>query len=252
MIRKLSFRVFPVFIALALMASDDEPWRGKQIAEWSEDDAKQVLADSPWAKSFTPTLNPSQQQQRSGGMGPRMGGGGIGMGGIGIGIPGMGGRRMGGGFPGGNGNPNGNGNDQGSDRSVTEAPKLTLRWASAMPVRTAELRVRDNDAPILDDRHYAIAVYGIPDRLIEGDAEKLANQYKKDAAIKRDGKKDFKPSSVQVIDGRDGRVVVYMFPTTNEITKQDHRVEFNAKIGRLELNQSFFVEDMVWQGKLEL
>jgi hypothetical protein len=39
---------------------------------------------------------------------------------------------------------------------------------------------------------------------------------------------------------------------TNEITKQDHRVEFNAKIGRLELNQSFFVEDMVWQGKLEL
>jgi hypothetical protein len=29
-------------------------------------------------------------------------------------------------------------------------------------------------------------------------------------------------------------------------------VEFTAKIGRLDLDQSFFVDNMLWQGKLEL
>jgi hypothetical protein len=49
-----------------------------------------------------------------------------------------------------------------------------------------------------------------------------------------------------------GRVVLYLFPMSNEITRADHRVEFTARIGRLDLDQSFFVDNMVWQGKLEL
>lgn len=245
---KAAWRIFPVFIALvAGIAADDAPWKAKQIPEWSEDDAKDVLADSPWVKSFTPTMKSQQNNgSRPGGM-RGMGG----LGGIGIGIPGMGGmggrRGMGGGgYPGG-GNPSDNG------RSRDEAaPRVTLRWESAMPVRTAELKIHDNDAPTLDDKHYAIAVYGIPDRMLVGDTKKLQEQLKGKASIKRDGKKDFKPSSVEVIERPDGPVVVYMFPMTNEITKGDRRLEFDADIGRLELTQSFFTEDMVWQGKLEL
>jgi hypothetical protein len=38
----------------------------------------------------------------------------------------------------------------------------------------------------------------------------------------------------------------------NEITHEDHRVEFTAKMGRLQLDQSFFLDDMVLQGKREL
>jgi hypothetical protein len=129
---------------------------------------------------------------------------------------------------------------------------VTLRWESAMPVRTAELKVHDNDAPTLDNNHYAIAVYGIPDSFLNGDTKKLADQLKGKASIKRDGKKDFKPSSVEVLERPDGLVVVYLFPMSNEITKGDRRVEFDADIGRLELTQSFFTEEMVWQGKLEL
>jgi hypothetical protein len=62
---------------------------------------------------------------------------------------------------------------QSTGSSSSEPPKLTLRWESAMPVRTAELKVHDNDAPDVDESHYAIAVYGIPDRMIEGDLQKL-------------------------------------------------------------------------------
>jgi hypothetical protein len=121
-----------------------------------------------------------------------------------------------------------------------------------MPVRTAELKTHDDDAPTLDDHHYAIAVYGVPDRMLVGETSKLQDQLKKQVALKRDGKKDFKPSSVEVLDRANGRVVVYLFPMTNEITKGDHRVEFDATIGRLELTQSFFTDEMVWQDKLEL
>jgi len=221
-------------------AEDDPAWKNKQIPDWTENDAKDLLANSPWVKTFTPTM----KQDQSNNNGSRRGMGGLG--GISLGIPGMGGMgRRGGGYPGGGG-----GQSRRSDDS--ETPKVTLRWESAMPVRTAELKAHDNDAPTLDEKHYAIAVYGIPDRMLVGDTRKLQDQLKGKASIKRDGKKDFKPSSVEVLERPDGPVVVYMFPMTNEITKQDHRLEFDADIGRLELTQSFFTDDMVWQGKLEL
>jgi hypothetical protein len=48
-------------------------------------------------------------------------------------------------------------------------------------------------------------------------------------------------------------VVVYLFPRSKqEITAEDRRVEFEAKIGRLDVSDSFFTEDMTYQGKLEL
>jgi hypothetical protein len=238
---KIPRSILPLFIALAALAADDPAWKTKQIPDWSEDDAKDILADSPWVKSFTPAMKPQQNNtSRRGGFGGS---------GIGIGMPGMGGMggRRGGGYPGGGGYPS----DRQSPRN-DEAPKVTLRWESAMPVRTAELKVHDNDAPTLDDKHYAIAVYGIPDRMLVGDTKKLQDQLKGKASIKRDGKKDFKPSSVEVLERPHGPVVVYMFPMTNEITRQDHRLEFDADMGRLQLTQSFFTDDMFWQGKLQL
>jgi hypothetical protein len=76
-----------------------------------------------------------------------------------------------------------------------------------MPVRAAELKVHDNDAPTPDDKHYAIAVYGVPGGMLNYvDAKKLADQLKKDAAIKRDGKKDFKPSGIDVLERPGGQV----------------------------------------------
>jgi hypothetical protein len=184
----------PTLSKPASTSDDQDPaWKSKQISDWTEDDAKQVIADSPWVKTFTPTLG-SQSQSASR---PAMGMGGIRMGGIGIGMPGMGrGVYPRGGYPGGQ-----------SDGGSYDLPKVTLRWESAMPFRTAELKAHDNDAPVIDDNHYAIAVYGVPGRfLVE---KKLVGELKKEATLRRDGKKDIKPSSVKVIDKPDGQVVVY-------------------------------------------
>jgi len=173
---------------------------------------------------------------------------GVGKDAVGLALPGIAARRAASSASKGGESPAG----QSTGSSSNEPPKLTLRWESAMPVRTAELKVHDNNAPDVDESHYAIAVYGIPDRMIEGDLQKLGDQLRNEASLKRDGKGDLKPSSVKVFEMADGRVVLYLFPMSNEITRADHSVEFTAKIGRLDLDQSFLLDTMIWQGKLEL
>ena len=59
-------------------------------------------------------------------------------------------------------------------------------------------------------------------------------------------------TSVEVLQRDDGPVVLYLFPRSKEITRQDKRIQFDARIGRLQLTQSFYPEDMTYQGKLEL
>ena len=48
--RKATWLVF--FAASIGFAADEDPaWKSKQIADWSENDAKDLLADSPWVKN---------------------------------------------------------------------------------------------------------------------------------------------------------------------------------------------------------
>jgi len=253
--------------AVSLLADDKaapvDAWK-KPVPEWTVDDAHQVMTDSPWVKTTTPTMERSANQAppRSGGGGGRRGGG-IGIGGVGIGIPGIGGMgRGGGGYPGGGGGypggsrtgsnyPDDSSNGNGRTDSATP-PTLTLRWESAMPVREAELRARDVDAPTVDENHYAIAVIGVPRNMIKADTRAMESDLKKQAVLKRDDKKDFKPSSVEILQRDDGPVIVYFFSRSTEITASDRRVEFDAQIGRLKFAEPFFTEDMVYDGKLAL
>ncbi len=248
-------------LSVALAAAGSQAWKDKRIAEWTEDDAKEVMTESPWAKTVTPSMsgngNVSNGPQRSGGGMGR--GGGIGVGGIGIGLPGMGGmgRRggMGGGSPRGGGYPPGGqprGTDDGRGSDPGSSPTLTVRWESALPIRVAELITHTLSPDSSDEGHYAIGVYGLPSRMVTTDSRTLAAQLKGQASLKRDGKKDLKPSRVDVLDLESGPVIIYLFPRSAEITARDNRLEFDAKIGRLELKQAFYVDEMTFQGKLEL
>jgi hypothetical protein len=243
-------------VPVALFCAGNQPWKDKAITDWTEEDAKLVITASPWAKSVTPELTkPANSVGR-----PRMGrGGGMGRSGVGIGLPGgmggMGGRRGGGGgypnggsYPGGGYPPRSNS----PDADALSPPALALRWESALPIRTGELKARETSAPNIDEAHYAIAVYGVPRRLANEDPRSLAATLKKNAVLKREGKKDLKPSSVDVLQREDGPVIVYFFPRSTEITKADKRLEFSAQVGRLKLTESFFTEEMVFGGKIEL
>jgi hypothetical protein len=240
-------------VSVTLLAAD-QAWKDKQVPEWTESDAKQLLTDSPWAKSVTPTLEKATENKPSRSEGGMRRGGGLGIGGIGIGTGGMGRR----GSTGGDGNPSGvsdsrsGTNQRSSTNSSQTAPTLTLRWESALPIREAELKARDISAPSLDEDFYALALYGIPSRMVNDDSKQLADQFKNQAAIKRYGKKDLKPSRVEILLREDGPVIVYLFPRTAEITWRDHRIEFDAVVGRLKFTQPFDADEMMFHGKLEL
>jgi hypothetical protein len=88
--------------------------------------------------------------------------------------------------------------------------------------------------------------------MIDGSSRTETDRLKKQATIKRDGQKDLKPSNVEVLQRDSGAVVVYLFPKKKEITDKDKRIEFDAKIGRLQFTQSFYVDEMSFDGKLAL
>jgi hypothetical protein len=240
--------------SLALLVAGDQTWKDKRVAEWSEDDAKQVLTDSPWVKTVQPTMvKPANggQHRQGGGMGR----------GVGIGMAesdrttrhGRHGTARRNGWAGGGYPDDGERRRSDDGRARDAANRLPSSSAGkARYGREAELKARETNAPTVDADHYAIAVYGTPNRIVRGDSKDLASELKKHASIKREGKKDLKPSSVQVLQRDDGPVIVYLFPRSNEITRQDKRLEFDGQIGRLKFEQSFYVEDMTYQGKLEL
>jgi hypothetical protein len=221
-----------LFATVVLYGAADQPWKDKQIPDWTPDDAKMVLTDSPWAGTATASMIPGNRQ-RSGGMSRGIG---IGLPGIGMGRPRMGGP----GGPAPNNVPPG------------DPPVVQVRWESALPIREAELKAREVNAPDIDRDKYAIALYGVPARMASGEEKKLAAEFKGKAVIKREGQKDLKPTSVQVLQRDDGPVIVYLFSRKTEITRQDRRVEFDAQIATLQLMKAFYTGDMSWQNKLEL
>jgi hypothetical protein len=229
-----------ILAGAALLLAADPDWKTKTIADWSEADAHQVLESSPWAKAIVASIarRRSEDELREGGQ---------------------------------MGQPKGVGYDGVEDRkrplkeeignplvpgkplpSTAPTIRLLVRWESALPVRVAELKAHEPPPPVLSDDGYVIAVYGVPASFAKGDPTSLGKPLKESAALKREGKKDILPSRVEVFELENSVVVAYLFPLSAEIGKKDDVVEFTALIGRLQVSQHFLLQEMQFQGKLEL
>jgi len=236
----------PVWLLIAAAAgvmAADPAWKSKPAAQWTDEDAKQILASSPWVKENRAVITRrlTEDQLREGGqMGqPR------GVGNEGVDPKGSGPKVT----------PNvfsGPGGDDRSLRSLPQPLTLKLRWESALPVQIAELKSHEAGPPSLEGDGYQIAVYGIPGGDLKGDPKELGKPLKNLAALKREGKKDVKPVSVEVFRRENGLVVVYLFPLSAEITKKDRQLQFEAQIGRIVVAQTFDLSEMEFMGKLEL
>jgi hypothetical protein len=224
-----------------VVVAADPAWRSKPAPEWTDVDARQVLLDSPWAKTVRAKVIPLQTEDQ------RREGGKLGQD-HGVGFDGLADDRI-----------------RELPRSVgdlvtpekTAAPPsqlvtLQLRWESALPIRLAELKSQTVEPPTTETDGYALAVYGIPYAKVKGDPRGLGEPLKKQAVLKREGKQDVRPSSVEVFLRPDGIVIVYLFPASAEIGKSDRQIEFAAQIGRIAVVQVFDVSQMQFQGKLEL
>jgi hypothetical protein len=237
--RRLRFAWLVPFSGLLLLAA--EPfWKTKPIATWTEQDARLILEKSPWAKLVVAgvTRRESEDERRAGGnMGQPHG----------VGYDGVDDHRV---------RPTLPGSLIGSAPTPppvrTQLIRVLVRWETALPVRAAELKTREADPPTLEGDGYKVAVYGIPASYVKGDPKSLGEPLKNLAFLRREGKKDVKPTSVEVFQLEKSLVVVYLFPLSAEISTTDASVEFSALIGRLQITEAFDIGEMQFQGKLEL
>jgi len=234
--------VLPVLGALTLAAAG-AAWRAKEPAQWTEEDAHQVLAASPWAKQITATITrrlTEDQLRMAGQMGQP-----VGIGNEGVDPEGSGPKLS----------PNiftGPGGEDRSPRSRPQPLRLEIRWETALPVQIAEMKLHENPPPTLEGDGYRIAVYGVPGKGFKGDPKELGEPLKNSAALKRAGQKDVRPVRAEVFQRERDLVVVYLFPLSAEITAKDRRIQIEARIGRIVFVQNFELSEMGFMGKLEL
>jgi len=208
-------------------------WKNGPVRQWSAEDAKQFLADSPWVKKVHLDIvrNLSIFERRDGGDWDA----GIGTG-FGIAATGFFGDWR---------------EAQALEHAYQRANLGTVlvRWESALAVRAAELKAGDTSVPGWVGDYYAIGVHDLP-RSARG---YRTNQLRGVAFLKRENQKDVKPSRVVILPQEDGLATfVYLFPRSVGVTPNDRNLGFVAQIGRLFVSVNFLPEDMRIEGNLQL
>jgi len=240
-----SFAMQPACLIAAafVLMGADAAWKSKPADQWTEEDARQILARSPWVKENRATITrrlTEDQLREAGQMGQPKG---LGNDGIDANVRG---EKV---------SPNvftGPGGDDRSPRSLPRPMTLQVRWESALPVRLAEIKMHEVEPPTLEGDGYQIAVYSVPGGDFKGDPKDLGKPLRSLAALKREGRKDVRPVSVEVFQRENDVVVVYVFPLSAEIGKRDGQIRFEAQIGRIVVAQIFDLSEMEFMGKLEL
>ncbi|MBV8846394.1 MAG: hypothetical protein JO307_26610 [Bryobacterales bacterium] len=218
---------------LALLAQDPA-WMNKPAAQWTDEDAKQVLADSPWSGVPTVTFmaGKNEDKLREGGkwasdrpaaplsaLGQHI-------------LSGIGAKPY--------------------VYQTPDPPPLKVVWGSALPVRQAETKLGATGTSDWDS-YYVIAVFGIPNSVTDSKRDGLIHGLKQMADLRLDGKRVLKPARVTVVaTGDSTSAVIYQFPRSQEIGKKDERVAFVAQINRLYVTQYFYPPQMIFAGSIEL
>jgi hypothetical protein len=216
------------------MMAEDRAWRVKLASEWNEDDARQVLAASPWSQTVRPALVPALTA------GQRQAGGASG-GGDGQALKTLDGNTLAGLL---------RGSVQPAKAPQPAAPALNVRWESALPVRVAEMKAREIGAPDWEGDYYVIAIYSVPG--LGSDRKRLAGELARAALLRTGMKQNTRPSRVEVeMDADSSMRLVYLFPRV-PFEAADDCFEFVAQFGRFSLTATFHLSDMKLKNKLEL
>ncbi len=219
--------------ACAVLAADF--WDEKEFTDWSDRDVQRMVTNSPWAKRIT-VVFPRAPQTALNDRNPVAGG----IGGVG------GGGRGGRGFGGGDG------------FGPARQSRLVVQWRSALPMRQAIVRGRIGEGSALDSAGrqllaqrptgYFIVVAGLPRPFARLDPAALMAG----ARLERPGKRPILPIEAAAEPEGNGAVILYLFPRGDAITLADEEVEFVTEIAEASIERTFELEDMVFNGRLEL
>lgn len=253
-----------------------EPWKTKPFDQWTQDDIKQILDDSPWAKLERVPMDWRANQRQGNGANPmERAPGSAGMAQTLPQGPGSAGAQAAGGGPGAN-YPNGGvgggpSPDYGTPSLLGTPEGQTLfivRWTSAQTVRKALIRshilsgdIKESDAPqylAQQATDYEVTVIG-PDMtpfgmMTQDDLKTKTYLQAKQSKLK------VNPTKMEIQQGADGKqvlAVMFSFPkkTANGkdlISPNDKGVQFVVKTKELDLNASFDLKKMTGDKGLDL
>jgi hypothetical protein len=137
---------------------------------------------------------------------------------------------------------------------------VTVRWASALPVKQAIIRSRyrgdfeesEKDKQLLNmkDEQYVVLLSGLPSRMAR--ALRNTDRIKQMTVLHRKKKDPIAAASVEVLP-RDQFVEIFLFfPRAEAIALEDKDVELRTEVGPFKIKRKFKLKNMVYNDKLEL
>ncbi len=228
-------------LLIAGLSLGEDFWVKKEYTQWSDEEVKKVMTNSPWAKDITVAAPPGT-----------VGGGQRATQPSGIDVEGGGGGGRGRGGRGARGDEGGGG---GGEVLLT----LNMSWRSSLPLRKALVKSRlsgSTEVPAeaqqllsKEQEEYVVVVSGLPARI----ARQIQDPVRLNRSTLKAGKKaPITPKAVDFQSRTQSVDVLFIFPKTDPITLDDKEVELDLKLGTMEAKRKFNLKDMVYNGKLEL
>ncbi len=250
-----------------LLAAVTGVWQDKDFKDWTDQDARSIMRDSPWAKRI-----PMPAGGRPAMMVLEPGSNGAAPPSAAMGNPSStttGTNMTSAAYPGSSSpsdttgahprqtaqTPSGMAASAGAP---TQEPPITIIWASAAPIRLAVLKLRSAGNPITDEQighatrvreNYVIAVAGLP--APDGDFDPKALAKNAFLIVKGKSKLAAATSDYRKIGNSD----VYFFHFSRSalpIAVTDQEVQFRMKMGSVQVNRKFELQDMQYRGQLAL
>ena len=215
-----------VLLLAAAAAFGQGFWTRKVFPNWTDEEARTMATNSPWAKDVTITTGARGSSERDT---------------TEIGVSELEAASR-------------------ANASTGQTIKLNIAWLTSLPIKQAMLKERfalggdlaANAQKIMEAQEevYAIGLSGLPTDMVEDVIHNIEqvkqsslNPAKKPTIALAD--LDFQPR---------GRTtdVLFLFPRTDPIAVEDTEVEVILKLGTFEARRKFNLKDMVYNGKLEL
>ena len=131
---------------------------------------------------------------------------------------------------------------------------LTVRWASALPIRQA-LALHQSKAPEtleIVEPEYVVEIAGFPTTVIRQGARRFEAELADSARITVAGRPSLKPVSASVPEHGMHLMATLRFPQFEGLDTKEGDVTIHATPGSLKVDQRFKLKDMVYDGRLEL
>ena len=235
MLRKSSTLL--ILCSCCLWAADF--WASKPFTEWSENEVKKILQDSPWTGKVT-----------------------ISMGGGGMVLPTGGGGGRGGGRGGGGGGGDAGGGDAGGGGFGGGGGPVTLLWQTALPVKEALIKrqygAEAGTSPEAKakleraDQFYVLTMIGVPPMLFGATMGENKAALLDATVLTVNGKPPLKAVDVQTSGGRGPAAISFLFPRTTTFTPEEKEMEFSTKFDKTTVKHKFKLKDMVFDGKVAM